>query len=52
LEFEAINSVVLRFLKREFREYYAIPDGEECNEGFEVKKTSLFGEAEKDIARW
>ncbi|KAH9940980.1 Alpha/Beta hydrolase protein [Amylocystis lapponica] len=54
LEFELINGHILRFLKREFPEYY--PEGaeaaEEPEEGFDVKKTSMFGEAEADITRW
>ncbi|KAH9936043.1 homoserine O-acetyltransferase [Amylocystis lapponica] len=52
LEFELINGHILRFLKREFSEYY--PAGEvveEPEEGFAVKKTSLFGEAEVDATR-
>jgi homoserine O-acetyltransferase/O-succinyltransferase len=52
LEFEAINKVVLGFLRCEFKEYYA-DRAVELEEGtFEIQKTSLFGEAEKDIARW
>ncbi|KAF9235739.1 Alpha/Beta hydrolase protein [Melanogaster broomeanus] len=56
LEFEQINTHVLRFLKREFPEYYEREgegDGEEMPlEDFAVKKTSLFGEAEADVTRW
>ena len=59
LEFEAINNVILKFLKREFSEYYltALEGEEEIAQGdgvdcFEIKKTSLFGEAEKDITSW
>ncbi|EAU93496.1 homoserine O-acetyltransferase [Coprinopsis cinerea okayama7 len=54
LEFEAINRHVLEFLKREFPEYY-VGGGEVSStleDGFEIKKTSLFGEAEADITRW
>ena len=52
LEFEQINSHVLRFLRREFPELYEI-DEEDIPEGdFTVKKTSLFGEAEADVTRW
>lgn len=52
LEFEQINTHVLRFLRREFPDLYVrdeedIPDGD-----FAIKKTSLFGEAEADITRW
>ncbi|KAG1741808.1 Alpha/Beta hydrolase protein [Suillus paluster] len=52
LEFEQINTHVLRFLRREFPGLYE-KDEEDTPEGdFAVKKTSLFGEAEADIARW
>ena len=53
LEFEQINTHILRYLKREFPEFYD-KEGvrEEVEEGFEIKKTSVFGEAEVDIARW
>lgn len=55
LEFELINSHILRFLKREFAERYVHRDGVDEGEpkgGFEVKKTSMFGEAEVDITHW
>ncbi|KAL0572056.1 L-homoserine-O-acetyltransferase [Marasmius crinis-equi] len=53
LEFEQINRHILRVLRREFGDYYqAGDDGKEEVEGFEIKKTSLFGEAEADIAHW
>ena len=56
LEFELINSHILRFLKREFPELYAFREGvdEEAapTDGFEIKKTSMFGEAEVDITHW
>ncbi|KAI0925894.1 hypothetical protein AcV5_008502 [Taiwanofungus camphoratus] len=56
LEFELINRHILQFLTREFPEYYCTADGgmaiEEPEEGFDVKKTSVFGEAEADITRW
>jgi homoserine O-acetyltransferase len=54
LEFEQINSHILRFLRNTFPELVE-GDGvsEEIEiEGFEVKKTSVFGEAEVDIASW
>ena len=51
LEFEQINTHILKYLKREFQEYYE-KDDEPVEEGFEVKKTSVFGEAEVDITRW
>ncbi|KIJ60160.1 hypothetical protein HYDPIDRAFT_117651 [Hydnomerulius pinastri MD-312] len=54
LEFEQINKHVLKFLRREFPDYY---EGEGEGEGvtlddFSVKKTSMFGEAEADVTRW
>ena len=56
LEFELINGHIMRFLRREFPDYYCAVTGqiEEDipDEGFSVKKTSLFGEAEADITRW
>jgi homoserine O-acetyltransferase len=54
LEFEQINRHVLRFLRNTFPELFRgddVSQGAEI-EGFEVKKTSLFGEAEVDIASW
>jgi homoserine O-acetyltransferase len=59
LEFAQINTHVMRFLRRELPELYA--GGDENRDGgdvdgdaaaFEVKKTSIFGEAEADIANW
>ena len=54
LEFELINGHILAFLRREFPEYYAAADSgpDTPEEGFDIKKTSLFGEAEADITRW
>jgi homoserine O-acetyltransferase len=55
LEFEQINGHILAFLRREFPELYERvgEEGEEEPEcGFEVTKTSVFGEAEVDITRW
>ncbi|KAH7884151.1 Alpha/Beta hydrolase protein [Phlebopus sp. FC_14] len=53
LEFEQINTHVLKFLKREFPEYYEKDvEVKEPAEDFSIKKTSLFGEAEADITRW
>jgi homoserine O-acetyltransferase len=53
LEFEKINSHVLRFLKKEFPELYEKDEEEDIPRGdFAVTKTSLFGEAEADITRW
>jgi len=56
LEFELINDHILRFLRTEFPEFYAHRESVEAEveptHGFEVKKTSMFGEAEVDITRW
>lgn len=52
LEFQQINTHLLRFLKREFPSYYESGDDEAPVEGFDIKKTSVFGEAEADITRW
>ncbi|EIN13350.1 homoserine O-acetyltransferase [Punctularia strigosozonata HHB-11173 SS5] len=54
LEFEQINGHILRFLKREFPGLYAsgAETEEQPEEGFDIKKTSVFGEAEADITRW
>lgn len=52
LEFEQISIHILRFLKREFPELYAKGEDDEPLEGFEIKKTSIFGEAEADITHW
>jgi len=54
LEFEQINTHLLRFLKREFPLFYVggQEDGGQSGNGFEVQKTSIFGEAEADVARW
>jgi len=51
LEFEQINTHILRYSKREFSEFYNKVH-EEVWEEFEIKKTSVFGEAEVDIASW
>jgi len=52
LEFEQINTHMLRFLKREYPEYYAIDLDDASPVGFEIKRTSVFGEAEADLTRW
>lgn len=56
LEFEQINTHIMRFLMREFPRFYERKlGGDEADEavaGFEIKKTSLFGEAEADITHW
>jgi len=53
LEYEQINGHLLRFLRREFPLLYEgdVPDSHTA-EGFNIMKTSIFGEAEADIARW
>lgn len=54
LEFEAINRHIVRVLRREFPERF-VGDTDDVNEGeagFEIQKTSVFGEAEVDIANW
>ncbi|KAJ6616058.1 Alpha/Beta hydrolase protein [Mycena sp. CBHHK59/15] len=57
LEFAQINLHVLRFLRREPPELYTGEDEGTATAsadamGFEVKKTSIFGEAEADLANW
>lgn len=52
LEFEQINTHIMRFLKREYPDYYAVETDDDSTDGFEIKQTSVFGEAEADITRW
>lgn len=52
LEFELINSYIMDSLHREFPQYYVGAEDERPEEGFDIKKTSMFGEAEADITRW
>ncbi|KAH0590000.1 Homoserine O-acetyltransferase [Termitomyces sp. J132] len=52
LEFQQINFHILRFLKRELPEIYGKEVEHLVDGDFEVKKTSVFGEAEVDITRW
>jgi homoserine O-acetyltransferase len=52
LEFEQINAHILRFLKREFPGYYRDGSDSVPTESFEIRKTSVFGEAEVDLTRW
>lgn len=53
LEFEQINRHILAFLKRVVPEHY-MGEVEEVShaQDFEIKQTSMFGEAEVDITRW
>ncbi|KAJ7263656.1 Alpha/Beta hydrolase protein [Mycena haematopus] len=59
LEFAQINGHIVRFLRRELPELYTGADGE-CYAAdpiasapdFQVKNTSVFGEAETDLANW
>lgn len=56
LEFKLINKHILQFLWQEYPKYFRSFQGdviaEEAEEDFDVKKTSMFGEAEADITRW
>ncbi|KAJ7122636.1 Alpha/Beta hydrolase protein [Mycena crocata] len=53
LEFAQINGHVLAFLKRELPELYVGGDDAATDTAlFEVKKTSIFGEAEADVVNW
>ena len=53
LDFEQINGHLLRFLRRELPLLYEgdVPDSQTA-ERFDIMKTSIFREAEADIARW
>jgi len=52
LEFEQINTHILRFLKRELPGYYRDGSNNAPTESFEIRKASVFGEAEVDLTRW
>ncbi|KAJ7837817.1 Alpha/Beta hydrolase protein [Mycena olivaceomarginata] len=53
VEFEEINRCVLNYLRREFAELYEEKLEEvEGEDDFAVKKESVFGEAEVDLAQW
>lgn len=52
LEFKQIDTHVQRFLRRELPEIYEKELEGPVDGDFEVKKTSVFGEAEVDITRW
>jgi homoserine O-acetyltransferase len=52
LEFEQINTHILRFLKREFPGYYRDGSGDTPTDSFQIQKPSVFGEAEVDLTCW
>ncbi|KAK7058054.1 dynein heavy chain, cytoplasmic [Favolaschia claudopus] len=57
LEFQQINGHVLRFLRRELPELYVganpeVNGVESDTAALEVKKSSVFGEAEADLTNW
>ncbi|KAG8897187.1 homoserine O- acetyltransferase [Tulasnella sp. 403] len=53
LEFERMNEYILRFLKERLPEIYEGAVDEKFDRAaFEVRKTSVFGEAEADVTRW
>jgi homoserine O-acetyltransferase len=57
LEFEAINGWIEGWLRRKVPEYYTareikLEDYGKGEEGWGVKKESVFGEAEADVTRW
>jgi len=52
LEFEQINTHILRFLKREFPGYYRDGSGDTPTDSFQIQKTSVYGEAEVDLTCW
>lgn len=55
LEFEQINRHVLQFLRRELPHLYAkdVPQTADLStQDFEIKQSSVFGEAEADVTRW
>lgn len=51
LEFEQINRHILNFLKKTVPAYY-LGAAEEGPQDFQIKQTSMFGEAEVDLTRW
>lgn len=57
LEFEAINGWIEGWLRRKVPEYYqtreiGVEEYAKGEEGWGVKKESVFGEAEADVTRW
>lgn len=48
LEFEQINTHIINFLRTEFPDLYKNGLEQVAEEDFEMKKTSMFGEAEAD----
>lgn len=57
LEFEAINGWVQGWMRRKLPGFFGervigVDEYEKGDEGWEVKKESVFGEAEADVTRW
>ncbi|KAG8905278.1 homoserine O- acetyltransferase [Tulasnella sp. 417] len=52
LEFEKMNEHISGFLKERLPEIYRAEVSDEAADGFEIKKTSVFGEAELDVTHW
>lgn len=52
LEFEIMNEIIMSFLKERLPEVYQATLEDVEGEGFEIKKTSVFGEAEVDVTHW
>ncbi|KAG8944389.1 homoserine O- acetyltransferase [Tulasnella sp. 424] len=52
LEFEKMNEHISGFLKERLPELYRAEVNDEAAGGFEIKKTSVFGEAELDVTHW
>jgi homoserine O-acetyltransferase len=57
LEFEAINGWIEGWLRRKVPEYFmareiSVEEYGKEEEGWGVKKESVFGEAEADVTRW
>lgn len=52
LEFELMNEHILSFLHARLPELYSVPLDDSPSEGFEITRTSVFGEAEADVTAW
>ncbi|KIO28384.1 hypothetical protein M407DRAFT_71854 [Tulasnella calospora MUT 4182] len=52
LEFEKMDEHISGFLKERLPEIYRAEVSDEAADGFEIKKTSVFGEAELDVTHW